>query len=49
VKDLDLGKVNELFLLTQEAHLQKILGKKLEEEAQAAARADFVRRRLGGA
>src|SRR5580692_1573889 len=30
VKDLDINKVNELFLLTQEAHLQKILGKKLE-------------------
>jgi protein arginine kinase len=49
VKDLDLSKVNELFLLTQDAHLQKLLGKKLDEEALAAARADYVRRRLGAA
>ena len=36
VKDLDINKVNELFLLTQEAHLQKILGKKLEGTARQA-------------
>lgn len=48
VADLDINKVNELFLLTQEAHLQKILGKKLEGEAQNAARAEFVRHRLNG-
>jgi protein arginine kinase len=48
VKELDINKVNELFLLTQEAHLQKILGKKLEGEARHAARADFIRTRLNG-
>ncbi|MGA3066181.1 MAG: protein arginine kinase [Tepidisphaeraceae bacterium] len=48
VKELDINKVNELFLLTQEAHLQKILGKKLDGESQNAARADFVRHRLNG-
>jgi protein arginine kinase len=46
VKDIDINKVNELFLLTQEAHLQKLLGKRLEGEAQFAARADFIRGRL---
>jgi protein arginine kinase len=47
VKDLDINKVNELFLLTQEAHLQRILGKKLEGDARRAARAEFIRQRLG--
>ncbi len=47
VKGLEINKINELFLLTQEAHLQKILGKKLEGDAQRAARADFIRERLG--
>jgi protein arginine kinase len=46
VKDIDINKVNELFLLTQEAHLQKILGKKLEGDARRAARAEFIRQRL---
>jgi protein arginine kinase len=46
VKDIDINKVNELFLLTQQAHLQKILGKKLEGDARRAARADFIRQRL---
>jgi protein arginine kinase len=46
VKEIDINKVNELFLLTQQAHLQKILGKKLEGDARRAARADFIRQRL---
>src|SRR5580658_6646245 len=46
VKDLDINKVNELFLLTQEAHLQRMLGKKLEGTARQAARAEFIRHRL---
>jgi protein arginine kinase len=48
VKELDINKVNELFLLTQQAHLQKILGKKLEGDPRRAARADFIRQRLNG-
>jgi protein arginine kinase len=48
VKEIDINKVNELFLLTQEAHLQKILGKKLEGDARRAARAEFIRHRLNG-
>ena len=41
VKDLDINKVNELFLLTQPAHLQKIQGRKLEGDVRRAARADM--------
>jgi protein arginine kinase len=48
VKELDINAVNELFLLTQEAHLQKILGKKLEGDARRAARAEFIRLRVKG-
>ena len=46
VKDIDLRNLNELFLLTQPAHLQKIQGKKLEGDLRRAARADYIRQRL---
>src|SRR3954462_5532307 len=48
VKDVDIRTVNELFLLTQPAHLQKMQGKKLEGDARRAIRAEFVRARLSG-
>src|SRR5205807_4535854 len=48
VKDIDLRTINELFLLTQPAHLQKLQGRKLEGDVRRAARADFIRQRLGG-
>ena len=48
VKDIDVRTINELFLLTQPAHLQKIQGKKLEGDARRAARAEYVRQRLNG-
>jgi protein arginine kinase len=48
VTDIDVNTVNELFLLTQGAHLQKILGKRLEGDPRREARAEFVRRRLSG-
>ena len=47
VKDIDIRTVNELFLLTQPAHLQKIQGRKLEGDVRRAARADYIRQRLG--
>jgi protein arginine kinase len=47
VKDVDIRTLNELFLLTQPAHLQKLQGKKLEGDARRSARADYIRRRLG--
>jgi protein arginine kinase len=46
VKDVDINKVNELFLLTRPAHLQKILGKRMDGDIRRAARADFIRARL---
>ena len=46
VKDVDIRTINELFLLTQPAHLQKISGRKLEGDIRRAARADYIRQRL---
>lgn len=43
---LDIGTLNELFLLTQPAHLQKLLGSKLSGEERSVARAEFIRKRL---
>jgi protein arginine kinase len=48
VKDVEMNKVNELFLLTRPAHLQKILNKKMDGDVRRAARADFIRARLNG-
>ena len=48
VKGIDLQMINELMLQTQPAHLQKIVGKKLEGDARRAARADYIRHRVGG-
>ncbi len=48
VKDIDVKTINELFLLTQPAHLQKIQGKKLDGDLRRAARADYIRQRLNG-
>ncbi|HEY2587848.1 MAG TPA: protein arginine kinase [Tepidisphaeraceae bacterium] len=49
VKDIDIRTINELFLLTQPAHLQKLQGRKLEGDVRRAVRADYIRQRLGGA
>lgn len=48
VKEIDVRTLNELFLLTQPAHLQKIQGRKLEGDVRRAARADYIRQRLNG-
>jgi protein arginine kinase len=48
IKDIDIRTINELFLLTQPAHLQKIQGKKLDGDLRRAARAEFIRHRLNG-
>jgi protein arginine kinase len=48
VKDVDIRTLNELFLLTQPAHLQKLSGRKLEGDIRRAARADYIRQRLNG-
>ncbi|HEV2294056.1 MAG TPA: protein arginine kinase [Tepidisphaeraceae bacterium] len=48
IKDIDVKTINELFLLTQPAHLQKLQGRKLEGDVRRAARADYIRSRLNG-
>jgi protein arginine kinase len=46
VGDLPLSLVNELFLHTQPAHLQKLMGEALDGEARNAARARYLRSRF---
>src|SRR5205814_1613634 len=48
VKDIDIRTINEMFLLTQPAHLQKLQGRKLDGDLRRAARAEFIRQRLNG-
>ncbi len=43
----DLGTINELFIVTQPAHLQKLAGKELKPEERDVFRADLIRSRLG--
>jgi protein arginine kinase len=45
--DVDLARVNELFVLTQPAHLQKLEGRPLDPEERDVRRASFVRATLG--
>jgi protein arginine kinase len=47
VTGLDLASINGLFLNTQPAHLQRHVGKSLDGDARKAARAQFVRERIG--
>ena len=47
IKELDIAAINEIFLLTQPAHLQKMSGMRLSGEQRSAARAECIRRRLG--
>lgn len=46
IKDLPLETLNELFILTLPAHLQKLEGKELEATQRNELRATFVRKRL---
>ena len=46
LEDINIGEVNELFIHTQPAHLQKILGKELDGEERNSERARFLRNRL---
>ncbi len=43
---VDVEALNELFLATQPAHLQRILGRKLSGAQRGEARAEFIRQRL---
>lgn len=46
IDSVDLKTVNELFLLTQPAHLQKLRGQRLNGEQRSIARAELIRERL---
>jgi protein arginine kinase len=46
VTQIDLQTVNELFLQTQPAHLQKLRGERLNGEERSIARAAYIRARL---
>lgn len=46
IKSIDMGTVNELFIQTQPAHLQKLHGEKLNGEQRSIARAAMIRSRL---
>ncbi len=47
VSNLDVAAVNELFIHTQPAHLQKLHGAELETADRNVARANYLRKRLG--
>lgn len=47
IKAIDHRFINELFILTQPAHLQKIEGKKLSAQERDVRRAALIRSRLG--
>jgi protein arginine kinase len=46
IKDLDKRRINELFIITQPAHLQKIEGKRLSSEERDVKRAELIRKKL---
>jgi protein arginine kinase len=46
IKDIDRRTINELFLITQPAHLQKIEKKKLTPQERDLKRAELIRSRL---
>jgi protein arginine kinase len=47
VNDVEIPTVNELFVQTQPAHLQKIHGRAMEKSERNEVRAAFLRQRLG--
>ena len=47
VDRLDMGTINQLFILTLPAHLQKIEGRVLEPKQRDIVRANFIRETLG--
>ncbi|MCX5682540.1 MAG: protein arginine kinase [Planctomycetota bacterium] len=47
LKGVNIGVINELFLMTRPGHIQKIRGAELSESERDMARADYVRKRLG--
>jgi protein arginine kinase len=48
IKDVDIQAMNELFIMIQPAHLQKIEGRKLTVAERDIKRASLIRQKLGG-
>jgi protein arginine kinase len=48
IKNIDYRTINELFILTQPAHLQKLEGKKLSAQERDLKRAALIREKLKG-
>ncbi len=48
IKELDRRVINELFIIIQPAHLQKLEGKKIASGARDIKRASLIRQKLGG-
>jgi protein arginine kinase len=46
IKDIDRRSINELFIITQPAHLQKIENKKLSSQERDVKRAEIIRSKL---
>ncbi len=46
IDDINIGEVNELFIYTQPAHLQKLLGRELDSEERNSERARYLHERL---
>ena len=47
LQTVDIRTINELFLLTQPAHLQKLTGCEMDAATRRTARARLIRDRLG--
>jgi len=47
MKDMDIAGINEVLILTQPAHLQKISGREIAPYERDIKRADLIRRKLG--
>jgi protein arginine kinase len=47
IREVTEQDVNQLILLTQPAHLQRVLGREMDQGERREARADLVRQRLG--
>jgi protein arginine kinase len=46
IRDVSEQSVNQLILLTQPAHLQRVLGREMDQGERREARADMVREKL---
>jgi protein arginine kinase len=46
IRDIDRRSINELFIITQPAHLQKIENKKLTQQERDVKRAALIRSKL---